>query len=113
MADSSHTPLLRGGWDNNLDEACVHVIDQARYEQVGQPIPRCVDIDPHGRVRVVHSFATEICHGDLEERGQLLGVAGQSTNPQSVWCRIARCPRWPTGQRQGGRAVPTSAELRG
>jgi trehalose 6-phosphate synthase len=26
---SSHTPLLRGGWDNDLDEACVHVIDQA------------------------------------------------------------------------------------
>jgi hypothetical protein len=27
--DSSHTPLLRGGWDNDLDEAGVHVIDQA------------------------------------------------------------------------------------
>jgi hypothetical protein len=27
--DSSHTPLLRGGRDNDLDEACVHVIDQA------------------------------------------------------------------------------------
>ena len=29
VADSSHMPLLRGGWDNDLDEACVHVIDQA------------------------------------------------------------------------------------
>ena len=29
VADSSHTPLLRGGWDNDLDEAGVHVIDQA------------------------------------------------------------------------------------
>jgi hypothetical protein len=29
VADSSHTALLRGGWDHDLDEACVHVIDQA------------------------------------------------------------------------------------
>jgi hypothetical protein len=44
-------------------------------------MPRYVDIDPHGRVRVFHSFATEICHRDLEESGQLLGVAGQATDP--------------------------------
>ena len=69
------------GWDNDLDEACVHVIDQARYQQGGQRMPRYVDIDPHGRVRVFHSFATEICHRDLEESGQLLGVAGQATDP--------------------------------
>jgi hypothetical protein len=28
-ADSSHMPLLRGGWDNDLDKAGVDVIDQA------------------------------------------------------------------------------------
>src|SRR5262249_13383568 len=44
-------------------------------------MPRYVDIDPHGRVRVFHSFATEICYRDLEESGQLLGVAGQATDP--------------------------------
>ena len=44
-------------------------------------MPRYLDIDPHGRVRVFHSFATEICHGDLEESGQQLGVAGQTTDP--------------------------------
>lgn len=44
-------------------------------------MPRYVDIDSHGRVRVFHSFATEICHRDLEESGQLLGVAGQATDP--------------------------------
>ncbi len=42
---------------------------------------RYVDIDPHRRVRVLHSFATEICHRDLEESGQPLGVAGQATDP--------------------------------
>src|SRR5262249_20743096 len=44
-------------------------------------MPRYVYIDPHGRVRVFHSFATEICHRDLEESGQLLGVARQATDP--------------------------------
>src|SRR6202008_4898900 len=44
-------------------------------------MPRYVDVDPHGGVRVFHGFATEICHRDLEERGQLLGVAGQATDP--------------------------------
>src|SRR6516164_10025960 len=44
-------------------------------------MPRYVDINPHRRVRVVQCFATEICHRDLEESGQLLGVAGQATDP--------------------------------
>src|ERR1700739_4590223 len=44
-------------------------------------MPRYVDIDLHGRVQVFHRFATEICHRDLEESGQLLGVAGQATDP--------------------------------
>ena len=81
MADSSHLPLLGGGWDNDFDEAGVHVIDQASYQQVGQPVPRYVDIDLHGGVGVLHGFATEICHGNLEEGDQLLGVPGQTTDP--------------------------------
>jgi hypothetical protein len=44
-------------------------------------MPRYVDIDPHGRVRVFHGLAFEFCHGDLEESGQLLGVVGQATDP--------------------------------
>ena len=44
-------------------------------------MPRYVDVDPHGRVRVLHGFACEICDWDLEEGGQPLGVAGQATDP--------------------------------
>jgi ATP-dependent DNA ligase len=29
VADASHIPLLRGGRDNDFDEACVYVINQA------------------------------------------------------------------------------------
>src|SRR5215468_8634978 len=44
-------------------------------------MPRDVDVDPYGRVRIFHSFATEICHRDLEESGQQFGEAGQATDP--------------------------------
>ena len=75
---------------------------------------RYVDIDPHRRVRVLHSFATEILPpGPRRKRPTARGSWPGDGSRSRCGAGPPDARRRATGPRLGGRAVPTNVGLRG
>jgi hypothetical protein len=81
-AAPSHTLLLlRRGRVDDVNKSGVHVVDHAGHRQAcRKDLPGDLNIDPHGRVRVVDRLRLQLGHRDLEPCRQLVGKVGETTD---------------------------------